>query len=103
MPKNPVKPSLGPRASLANCVKLGPEVDDILPTLRNHLFAHAFNDIEICRDYQVGFAATRQDADNICVKRVLKSFEKVLANPRNYCSSLQASCEITDFKIPWVW
>ena len=77
VPENPVNAIAGSaRATCQLRYVVGTEVDAILPALRNHLDTNGFQDIEIYGDDKVRFAATRQDAENIWVKKVISSLEK---------------------------
>ena len=70
VPENPVNAIAGSaRATCQLRYVVGTEVDAILPALRNHLDTNGFQDIEIYGDDKVRFAATRQDAENIWVKK----------------------------------
>ena len=92
VPKNPVNAIAGSaRATCQLRYVVGTEVNDILPALRSYLDANGFNDIEICREDQLRFAATRQNADNIWVQRVLTSLEKSAGQPAHLLPNLAGS------------
>ncbi len=77
IPERPVNAIAGSaRATCQLRYVIGTKAESIIPALRNHLDNHGFEDVSLLADEKVAFAATRQNADNFWVKRVLKILER---------------------------
>ena len=75
-PEKPVNAIAGSaRATCQLRYVVGTNAKNIIPALRKHLDDHGFEDIKVSPDKKVTFAATRQNADNVWVNRVMKILE----------------------------
>ena len=54
---------------------VGTDIHSILPDLRQHFDQLGFHDVTISKKNQISFTATRQDANNHWVKKVVRSLE----------------------------
>ena len=76
-PEKPVNAIAGSaRATCQLRYVVGTKAENIIPALRKHLDEHGFEDIKVSPDKKVTFAATRQDVNNIWVKKIHKILEK---------------------------
>ena len=77
IPEKPVNAIAGSaRASCQLRYVVGTSPKNIIPALRKHLDDNGFEDVELSSDEKITFSATRQSADNVWVKRVLKILER---------------------------
>ena len=86
---------------------VGTDTDAILPDLRQHLDHLGFEDVIISQENQVAFKATRQDANNIWVQKVVSSLEKGAGRPvhllPNLAGSLPNECFTQALGLTTIW
>lgn len=86
---------------------VGTDIDAILPDLRQHLDHFGFEDVTISQEAQVAFTATRQDADNLWVQKVVRSLENSAGGPvhllPNLAGSLPNECFSDALGLATIW
>ena len=86
---------------------VGTDTDSILPDLRQHFDHLGFHDVVISQKNQVSFKATRQDANNLWVKKVVRSLEKSSGRPvhllPNLAGSLPNECFSDALGLTTIW
>jgi len=86
---------------------VGTDTDSILPDLRQHFDHLGFHDVVISQKNQVSFKATRQDANNFWVEKVVRSLEKSTGQPvhllPNLAGSLPNECFSDALGLTTIW
>ena len=76
-PENPINAIAGSaRATCQLRYVIGTNTENIIPALEKHLYFNDFRDVNVHTSKGISHSASRQNPDNIWVKRILKSLEK---------------------------